>query len=129
MHEDQWVHNSPFERNVVMDKEEIWVVSHVDPDGVERSNLFRSNGMVHPSYWSPASTPSAPKHLPRIKSHGTKTVAYGHVGSCKVVKHVVKTFRLIDFGRSQLTDSEGDGDPAREAERIRVLQGFKAGSL
>lgn len=115
----------------MVDNEEILVVSHVDRAGTKRANFFRSNGIVHPSYWiKPSSSSfSVPQNLPRTKSHRAKTTFYGNVGTCEVEKHVVKTFRLIDFGRSVLTDVQGRSDAACTAERDRVLDGFRAGSL
>ncbi|KAH6908895.1 hypothetical protein BKA70DRAFT_1103452 [Coprinopsis sp. MPI-PUGE-AT-0042] len=125
MHEDRWVHNSPFERNVMVDEEEVLVISHVDEKGAKRENLFRSNGMVHTSHWAPP--PPTPKSFPRTKGHGVKTMSCGYVEDCEVVKHVMKTFRLIDFGRSVLTDVERDGDGLCTKEGDLVVAGFKVG--
>ncbi|KAH6908935.1 hypothetical protein BKA70DRAFT_1103232 [Coprinopsis sp. MPI-PUGE-AT-0042] len=78
MHEDHWTHNSPYERNVMVDEEEVLVVSKVG-------------------------------------------------GGASMTFHTKKAFRLIDFGRSELTNVERDSNEACATEGSRVLSTFGAG--
>jgi hypothetical protein len=138
MHEDHWVHNSPYERNVMVDEEEVLIASKLDGTG-ERTIPLLSSGKGRAPRWVLKPSSSSPTLSPTLESapveaagevtrtHGATSTSYGQMGGYEFVKHTKKNFRLIDFGRSELMNVEGVKDAGCEAERHRILSTFGSG--